>query len=150
MDTQMMQEKDFIDLIAAYGGKPEQWPDDKRDAMLAFRTATPHAEALLGREAGLDAWLDDLLPQPEAPLQDRLEAQMRAALSETKTASVYPSRSQNPISRQFYASALTALAACFVGGFIAAPVAIDMLTGGADLLASLDIISDAFLPIEPL
>jgi hypothetical protein len=44
----------------------------------------------------------------------------------------------------------TALAACFIGGIIMAPLLVDSITGSADLLASLDIISDAFLPTDPL
>jgi hypothetical protein len=31
-----------------------------------------------------------------------------------------------------------------------APLLVDSITGSADLLASLDIISDAFLPTDPL
>lgn len=149
MDDHMMVEKEFIEIIAAYGGKPENWPDDKRDAMLTYRTTTPHAEALIGREARLDEWLDDLLPAPRPDLINRIEADMCEALLD-KQAALQLLPQQPNTSRRFYISAFSALAACFVGGFIAAPIATDMLTGGADLFASLDIISDVFLPIEPL
>jgi hypothetical protein len=44
----------------------------------------------------------------------------------------------------------TALAACFIGGIIMAPLLVESVTGSADLLAALDIISDAFLPTDPL
>jgi hypothetical protein len=50
----------------------------------------------------------------------------------------------------FVRAAMTALAACFVAGFIIAPVIFETLTGAGDPLASLEIISTAFLPTEPL
>ncbi len=150
MSETMINEASFIELITAYGGKPENWPVESRAAMQDYCRDNPQAEALLGREKSLDGWLDAMLPDADNALQARIEADMRAVLLATPANTTLMALPQAAPSRRFVASAMTALAACFVGGFIAAPIALDMLTGGADLLASLDIISDAFLPIEPL
>lgn len=147
MEDAIMTEKIFIELITAYGAKPENWPYDRRADMLAYCAATPQAEALLGREKMLDGWLDSLLPAPDETLVERLENEMAKALT---SAPVSLPQATPPYSRTAFASVAAALAACFVGGFVAAPITLDMLTGGADLLTSLDIISDAFLPVEPL
>jgi hypothetical protein len=149
MSKTMMTQTDFIDLISAYGAKPQNWPQDRRAAMQAFCRDNPQAEALLGREKMLDGWLDSRLePVPEA-LLNRFDADMKANLTATQSAAITP-LPRADLKRRFIASGIGALAACFIGGFIAVPIAIDMLTGGADLMASLDIISDIFLPTEPL
>lgn len=153
MSDTMINETSFIEMVSTYGGKPENWPLESRAAMQDYCRDNPQAEALLGREKSLDGWLDAMLPEADKALQARIEADMRAALAPEVGAHAnhtFIAIPQADPSRRFVASAVTALAACFVGGFIAAPIALDMLTGGADLLASLDIISDAFLPTEPL
>ena len=151
-ETHMTEDK-FIALISAYGGKPENWPLDNRAAMQAFCRTHPQAEALLGRERMLDGWLDSRLPDASETLLAQLDAQMQSALTGPQIVEGSTTITSLPtpmVSRRLMASAMGALAACFVGGFIAAPIAVDLLTGGADLMASLDIISDVFLPIEPL
>jgi hypothetical protein len=45
----------FAALLAAYGARPELWPDAERDAALAFRDARPEARASFDAELGLDA-----------------------------------------------------------------------------------------------
>lgn len=150
MSETMINESDFIELIGAYGGKPENWPEDRRAAMQAFCRDNPQADALLSRELMLDGWLDSRLPPMDDSLTARLEADMSARLENHMTSAPIIAFSAPRPARRHIASAMGALAACFVGGFIAAPIAVDLLTGGADLMASLDIISDVFLPIEPL
>lgn len=150
MSETMMNETDFIELIGAYGGKPENWPEDRRTAMQAFCRDNPQADALLSRELMLDGWLDSRLVSMNDALTTRLEADMSASQQNHMTSSPIIAFSAPRPARRHIATAMGALAACFVGGFIAAPIALDLLTGGADLTASLDIISDVFLPTEPL
>ena len=149
MSDTHMTEDTFIELIGAYGGKPENWPQDRRSDMQAFCRDNPQAVALLSREKSLDGWLDSKLPPLSPTLSARLDADMRDALSAVTNAEIIPLHAPL-VTRRFAAPAITALAACFVGGFIAAPTVIDMVTGGGDLMASLDIISDIFIPTEPL
>ena len=152
MSDRHMTEDEFIALIGAYGGKPENWPQENRAAMQTFCRDNSQAEALLSRERMLDGWLDSQLPPLPEGLAARLEADMRDAL-ETPTAPETPNlvMLRPPVmTRRFFASTITALAACFVGGFVAAPLVIDTVTGGNDLIASLDIISEIFIPTEPL
>jgi hypothetical protein len=54
----------FRALIAAYGARPELWPDTERAAALALRDASAEARALFDEEAALDATLG-ALPAPE-------------------------------------------------------------------------------------
>ena len=152
MSDRHMTEDEFIALIGAYGGKPENWPQENRAAMQTFCRDNPQAEALLSRERMLDGWLDSQLPPLPEGLAARLEADMRDALdtpSTAETPNIVMLRSP-VVTRRFFASTITALAACFVGGFVAAPLVIDMVTGANDLIASLDIISNIFIPTEPL
>jgi hypothetical protein len=53
----------FRALLAAYGARPELWPDTERAAALALRDASVEARALFDEEAGLDATLG-ALPEP--------------------------------------------------------------------------------------
>lgn len=148
-----MTETQFIELIETYGAKPENWPAQHRAAMHDFQETAPEAAALLNREAQLDGWLDDWLdgqlPQGESDFMAGLEADMHSALSMQASADII-TLPQTTTSRRGLASMITALAACFVGGFIAAPIAIELMSEGADVLAALDIISNSFLPTEPL
>lgn len=149
MTDKLVTETEFIALIAAYGGQSEKWPTEQRAAMQAFCDATPRAAALLSREARLDEWLDSLWPQANAKLEARLQADMLAHFA-TRPAADIIALPPSPPSRRQMASAIVALAACFVGGFVIAPTALDMLGNGADVMASLDILSNVFLPTEPL
>jgi len=54
----------FAQLLAAYGARPELWPDAERNAALALRDASPEASALFAAEAALDASFA-ALPEPE-------------------------------------------------------------------------------------
>ena len=149
MSDRHMTEDEFIALIGAYGGKPEHWPQENRAAMQTFCSDNAQAEALLSRERMLDGWLDSQLPPLPEGLAARLEADMSRALLAPPIAEIIPLH-MPLVTRRFTATAMTALAACFVGGFVAAPLVIDMVTGSNDLIASLDIISNIFIPTEPL
>jgi len=54
----------FRALIAAYGARPELWPDTERAAALALRDASAEARSLFDEEAALDATLG-ALPEPD-------------------------------------------------------------------------------------
>lgn len=59
----LMTENTFKSLIAAYGGDPSRWPEDRQDQALTF-AATDKGKTLLSEEA----LLDDLLaanPEPK-------------------------------------------------------------------------------------
>lgn len=149
MSDRHMTEDEFIALIGAYGGKPENWPQENRAVMQTFCRDNPQAEALLSRERMLDGWLDSQLPPLPEGLAARLETDMSRALLAPPIAEIIPLH-MPLVTRRFTASAMTVLAACFVGGFVAAPLVIDMVTGSNDLIASLDIIGNIFIPTEPL
>ena len=155
MSDKKMTFAKFETVLTAYGARPQVWPDNQRDAMLGYIETDPQAKALLAREAQLDNFLADRLPEPSRNLQEAVLRDMHTALdtqnqTTNDTLMVYPVGMSAMPTRRAYGLAVTALAACFAFGFIAAPITLDLLTGGADLTASLDIISDVFLPIEPL
>lgn len=151
--------QEFENHVAAYGAKTALWPEQHRSAMQDLAGSNTDAAAILARAARLDAWLDDM-PEavshhPSDELHNRIIADMETALagkaSDTGEAGEivsFPTPAA-PSLRAIWVGA-TALAACFIGGIIAAPLLVDSVTGSADLLASLDIISDAFLPTDPL
>ena len=154
--------QEFENHVAAYGAKTALWPEQHRSAMQDFAGSNTDAAAILARAARLDAWLDDM-PEavshhPSDELHNRIIADMETALagraSDTGEAGkageiVSFSTPAAPSLRAIWVGA-TALAACFIGGIIMAPLLVESVTGSADLLASLDIISDAFLPTDPL
>ena len=154
--------QEFENHVAAYGAKTALWPEQHRSAMQDFAGSNTDAAAILARAARLDAWLDDM-PEgvshhPSYELHNRIIADMETALagkaSDTGEAGEageivsFPTPAA-PSLRAIWVGA-TALAACFIGGIIMAPPLVESVTGSADLLASLDIISDAFLPTDPL
>lgn len=150
----MMTIDHFENQIAAYGSKVENWPDDVRADMSAFCRDNAEAQAIMERAARLDAALDRRLDPASDDLQARILRDMDKTLID-KTLSngqvlAFPQSTAHIAQHSTVLAAVTAMAACFVGGFIAAPVIIDAFIGSADLMASLDIISDAFLPTEPL
>lgn len=63
MKTPLSLER-FRALIAAYGARPELWPDAERAAALALRDASPEARALFDEEVAFDATLG-ALPEPD-------------------------------------------------------------------------------------
>ncbi len=147
MMSQKMTLEDIEQLLAAYGAKPENWPAEEADAMRAALDSEPQAAAIAHRATALDALLDNRLPAAPTALEQAILADMNNTLGGSDIIT-FPQPSGLTTARIW--SAATALAACFMAGFIAAPFALDFMTGGADLMASLDIISDAFLPTEPL
>jgi len=151
MDIKMTLEE-FDALIAAYGADDDKWPVDKRPAMQALMRNGAESEtaAILARAARLDATLDARLAPADETLAARVLADMETVLETTTPDAVIAFPQVTPTrSRMFWAGA-TALAACFLGGFIMAPIIFDTVTGSGDLFVSLDIISDTFLPTEPL
>lgn len=166
MDTETMTYETFENLLTAYGGVPTRWPEAERDAMLHFAQTDAKAKALLAREAQLDNWLDAALPEPDNALHQALLDTMDAALKAQAPAREAPHntgqtadgkltelamhRGAAASARRAYGLAIAAMAACFALGFIAAPIIFDTMTSDGDLLASLEIISDTFLPTEPL
>ncbi len=147
MMSQKMTLEDIEQLLAAYGSKPENWPAEKADAMLAFSKSDPLGAAMAHRAAALDAVLDKRLPAAPSALEQAILDDMNTVLGNADIIT-FPSQNRST-SAQLWGAA-TALAACFAAGFIIAPTALDFMTGSADLMVSLDIISDAFLPTEPL
>jgi len=69
----------FKQIVEAYGVAADRWPDDERDAAIAFAAETPEAAAILEQERLLDAALgavDDIAPSAqlsEAILSDAAE-----------------------------------------------------------------------------
>lgn len=57
MSAQNMTLDRLRQILAAYGGDPDRWPDDERDAAEALIAASPVARAVLTREQALDAGL---------------------------------------------------------------------------------------------
>lgn len=50
----------LIELIAAYGADPKRWPDNERDAAIAFMDANPKlAQTVMDDAQSLDQILDD-------------------------------------------------------------------------------------------
>lgn len=154
----------FETLVSAYGGTPENWPNEQRDAMQQFLSNDKRAAALLAREARLDGWLDARLPDAAPVLHDKILTDMAAAFTEAETAEnsadivqidpltdpLTDAMTQMSVSRRAYGAAISVLAACFVLGFVAAPSLFDMMEVNNDLFAAIDIISDNFLPNDPL
>ena len=158
----MIDLKEFSELIAAYGGQADNWPSEQRAAMQKLADNDPAAASLVAQESALDAVLGTDMPPLHNQLQERilrdldnrLNATNLVDFSQTSKSGQKPGQKSGPIFGETSGQNLTwsaaAMAACFVGGFFAAPELLDAVLGGADLMASLDIISDAFLPIEPL
>ncbi len=144
MSDEMTLER-FEELVAAYGAQVDNWPQEARTDMQHILENDARASAILARAARLDEALDDLLPDHMA-VETRILQDMETFLDSDIIA--FPQSQAMP--RRALWSVATALAACFVGGIFAAPVLIDAVIGGGDLTASLDIISDVFLPTEPL
>lgn len=151
MDIEMTVEE-FETLIAAYGGDVDKWPDDKRPAMQALMNNGTQSEtaAIVARAARLDTALKARLVPADEALEARVLADMEAALDIMAADDIIAFPEAAPINRRMVWAGATALAACFLGGFIMAPILFDTVTGTGDLFASLDIISDTFLPAEPL
>lgn len=71
----------FSELVAAYGGRLELWPDDERAAAEALLATSDAARALMAAEAELDFVLAEpsAEPEPSAELMRRLnEIPLRA------------------------------------------------------------------------
>ena len=144
----------FEKQIATYGAKSAHWPDAHRDAMLELTKHDDEAAAIMARAARLDAALDARSDVMSDDLHSRvmqdLDATLNPALDTALTGDIASFPPPIALSSRTLWAGATALAACFIGGIIMAPLLVDSMTGSADLLASLDIISDAFLPTDPL
>lgn len=57
MSAQNMTLDRLRQILAAYGGDPDRWPDDERDAAEALIAASPVARDALAQEQALDAGL---------------------------------------------------------------------------------------------
>lgn len=64
----------FGELVAAYGGRLELWPDGERAAAESLLESSEAARALLAAEAELDVMFDEpsAAPEPSAALMRRL------------------------------------------------------------------------------
>ncbi len=146
----------FEALVSTFGGTPENWPSDQRAAMQQFVNEDSRAAALLAREARLDGWLDARLPDATTSLHDKILTDMDAAFTNADAAETIAHiahidpLTEMGVSRRAYGAAISALAACFMLGFVAAPNLFDMMEVNNDLFAAIDIISDDFLPTDPL
>ena len=144
MSDEMTLER-FEELVAAYGAKVENWPQEARTDMQHILENDARTTAILARAARLDEALDGRLPDHMA-VETRILQDMETFLNSDIIA--FPQSQAVP--RRALWSVATALAACFVGGIIIGPDLVETFIGGSDLTVSLDIISDVFLPTEPL
>ena len=143
----MMTLAEFEDLISAYGAKADHWPLEHRAAMQKLADDDRQAQTLLAQAAQLDEALSALIEAPDPSLTARILDDMHETLGRSQILE-FPQQSASRTPNFWAAASL--LAACFVGGFVAAPLVIDYMTDSFDIVASLDIISDAFLSSEPL
>jgi hypothetical protein len=142
---QTMTLETFTQLVGSYGAEPSRWPDEHRAAMHDFLQNQQSAQAVVGREGSLDDWLDQRLEPASDILHARLMADMQSQLSTLET-SAEPQQSLAPsLTRRDYISAALPLAACFLAGVIFAPDALELVLGGPDILASLDLFADDLL-----
>lgn len=58
-----MKKIQFDSIVAAYGARPDAWPEDVRDAALAFMQANSVVLADMTSANMVDSWLDDM-PEP--------------------------------------------------------------------------------------
>jgi hypothetical protein len=148
-------------MLRVYGSQTETWPEEARAAIDELETLLakePSLAALYAREKRLDGWLDARQPAPSPELEQRVMAAFPTQISPPEAQVIaFAKTSPKPADVAFRAkltaplgATLTALAACFMAGFIAAPLVFETLTGAGDPLASLEIISTTFLPTEPL
>lgn len=77
MSAQAMTLDRLRQILAAYGGNPDRWPDDERDAAEALIAASPVARDAVTQECALDAGL--ALAASEVP--DDAMARLTAAMA---------------------------------------------------------------------
>jgi hypothetical protein len=70
-DAPMSQSR-FEPLIAAYGVRPERWPDGERNAALALLAVSEIARALKREQEAVDGWLSASAPALSTGLIQRL------------------------------------------------------------------------------
>jgi hypothetical protein len=152
----------FEELIAAYGADSARWPHEERAAMGQALETSADAAAILARAARLDAALDTRLAPASSDLEARILRDMHHAIGDESADAfgveidnendseiiAFPQTTPTP-TRMVWSMA-TALAACFVGGIMIGPLLAEAYLGSGDLTVSLDIMSDIFLPTEPL
>lgn len=148
METQMDTHQ-FSLWVSAYGGDPMRWPEPQRGEMERFLHQNPEAKAMIGRESGLDNWLDQRLDAASPALEARILADMQgqlAALAPPLEASPLGfSPASDALPPRYFISAAMSLAACLVAGVIFAPDALNLVLGGPDLLTSLEVFEDTLL-----
>ncbi len=120
MTTQSMTARRFRDMIEAYGAHAAQWPQDERDAALAFMAAHgEEAQAWLEAAGELDAWLDegrDGAAQVPERLHYQTVARMIAANDVTGDAGEVGPRARLRLPLMWAAGA--GLVACLAGGVL--------------------------------
>ena len=150
MTDHQMTEQEFSDLVSAYGGEPQRWPQQHRAAMLAYCDTTASAQAMRGREASLDQWLSNRLDAAPEALTARIESQMQEHLAHAARAGDLISQeidliASDTFTRRHYVSAGISLAACLIAGVILAPEAISLFIGAPDTIASIGFFTDELL-----
>ncbi len=74
-----LTENRFRDIIEAYGADARRWPQDEREAVLAFiHDHAGVAQALLDEARALDLWLDAGAPEAHVLPEESLDAHARA------------------------------------------------------------------------
>ena len=136
-------------MLTAYGSQTENWPTEARDALASQIELEPKVAALFAREKRLDDWLDARLDTPSRELVGRVLASLPKQMPASELIAL-PRAARTGWRHSSLGASLTALAACFIAGFMVAPLIFETLTGAGDPLASLEIISTTFLPTEPL
>jgi hypothetical protein len=111
-----MNVKRLEQILAAYGAKPERWPEPERNAALALLAHDAHAQRLLREARELDGLLDSL-PAQELHID---ASSLAARLSERpqETGNIHPLASRRRRWRiPFIMPNLIGLAAAAVAGF---------------------------------
>lgn len=77
--AQMTLER-FKQIVEAYGAEARAWPEDEREAALAFCDTDPQARRLRAEAGALDALLAECSPPtPGRALEDRIMADFRVS-----------------------------------------------------------------------
>jgi hypothetical protein len=86
-------------LLDAYGGNPDRWPQEEREAALALLETSPEARAARDRAADLDAILDRA-PAEEAPSDLATRILNTAPTEPAKPGTVVPFLGRRPAGRR--------------------------------------------------
>jgi hypothetical protein len=80
MDTMMTLDR-FSAIVDAYGGSPARWPQQEREAAVAFMKSSAEAQRLAQEAEGLDGLLDTT---QTAPATRELQARILSTLPNAK------------------------------------------------------------------